>query len=295
VLAMQGQHSEAEQILRSALRGNPRDTRIWRALGTLLVNSGRPEQAIAPLSETLAANPANRIALASALVRAGRLNEARGQAGLLSAPTRSTFELLTDLAADFSTVGEFDEAERLLSSILGRFPLAHRARLGLAYVLLDAGKIDEAHAQFSQIVLFLPDNAAAIAGMAECLQKQGRSDKAAALFEDVLSRLAIDDIHNSYAWFLATCADPDYRNPVKAMAQLREIQPALLETNSYYQGTLAATFAAQGDYSAAVVAAEKSIRLAESAGDRALAENTRERLALYRQGRPYINSTEQSP
>lgn len=289
LLASLGRAGEAEDVMRTALRKNPGDLPLWRALGTLLVKSGRPEEAVAALQRSLPSDPDNRIALASALVRAGRLEDAREEIALLPAPSRNNVNMLADLASDFSAAGAYVEAESVLSSILRRFPLGHRARLQLAYTLLDSGRIGEAQEQFSQVVTFVPDSAAAISGLAECMQRQGRSDKAALIFEQAVSLFAaVPEIRNSYAWFLSTCPDAQWRDPAKAMQQLQKIESEQMAANHYFQGTLAATLAAQGDYKRAVAAAERAIALGEAAGDKFFVAGARSRLELYRAGQPYV-------
>jgi len=224
------------------------------------------------------------------------LDEARAEVPALPVPTRNNVNLLADLAAELSAAKAYSEAESVLSSILRRFPLGHRARVDLAYVLLDTGRIGEAQEQFSQVLTFIPNNAAAIAGLTECMQKQGRSDKAAALFEKTVAAFGEDpELRNSYAWFLSTSSDANLRDPAKAMQQLHTIDSSQMAANHYFQGTLAATLAAQGDYVGAVAAAERAITLGESAGDKLFVVGTRERLDLYRAGRPYVSPVTNRP
>ena len=57
-------------------------------------------------------------------------------------------------------------------------------------------------------------------------------------------------------------------------------EPAIL-------GTLAAAYAEAGRFAEAVRTAEQAVQLAAAKGDRALAEQIRTRLELYRNGKPY--------
>jgi Tfp pilus assembly protein PilF len=121
------------------------------------------------------------------------------------------------------------------------------------------------------------------------LQLQGRSDKAALLFQQAVSRSAASpEVLNSYAWFLSTCPDTNFRDPAKAMQMLQKIDEGKLAADHYFQGTLAATMAAQGEYAGAVAAAEQSLALGEAAGDKVFVAGARDRLELYRSGRPYV-------
>jgi tetratricopeptide (TPR) repeat protein len=289
LLAALGKTAEAEKVMRAGLEANPNDLQLWRAFATLMVNAGQLDEAVSALRKSVPANPSNRIALVSALLRAGRLNEARAEVPALPAPTRNNVNLLADLAAELSATKAYAEAEALLSSILHRFPLGHRARIELAYVQLDTGRVGEAQEQFSQALTFVPANTAAISGLAECMQRQGRSDKAASLLERAVSSFGEDpELRNSYAWFLSTCPVANFRDPAKAMQQLQSIDSEKMAANHYFQGTLAATLASQGDYAGAVAAAQRAIALGEAAGDKLFVAGTLSRLDLYRAGRPYV-------
>ena len=54
-----------------------------------------------------------------------------------------------------------------------------------------------------------------------------------------------------------------------------------------FSDTLAAAYAAVGQFAEAVTAAEKALRLAQVAGQTALARQIESRLELYRSDRPY--------
>ena len=87
---------------------------------------------------------------------------------------------------------------------------------------------------------------------------------------------------------LATYPDPCVRDPEEAVrlaeraaGQTGYQQPTILDT-------LAAAYAASGDFETAVKAAEKALALAENVGAQELAAEIRERLRLYRQGQPFL-------
>jgi spermidine synthase len=93
---------------------------------------------------------------------------------------------------------------------------------------------------------------------------------------------------NNLAWVLATTQDTKLRNPADAVKYAERTielvepyqQPAFLET-------LAAAYAAAGDFSKAVKTAEEAIKLLEAAGKKDAAEKIRGRLELYKSGQPY--------
>ena len=82
--ARRGQYADAAGILNGAIEENPRDAEAWLALGNALVEHAEGQLTPAALyaygrAETLApANPAAPFFLGAALIRGGRLVEARG-------------------------------------------------------------------------------------------------------------------------------------------------------------------------------------------------------------------------
>ena len=94
---------------------------------------------------------------------------------------------------------------------------------------------------------------------------------------------------NNVAWLLAV-SEPSPAPPAEALALARrarelvgEDQPALLDT-------LAAAYANAGHWTEAVHWAEKARRFAREQGQAELADRLDERLASYRQGKPWRES-----
>ncbi|MCX8091854.1 MAG: tetratricopeptide repeat protein [Verrucomicrobiae bacterium] len=95
------------------------------------------------------------------------------------------------------------------------------------------------------------------------------------------------DILQRLAWLLATHGSPDIRNGAEAL-QLAERACALSpRTNALLLATLAAALAETGRYDEAVQTSEHSLQLARAEGDSAFVHAEEQRLALYRQQRPF--------
>ena len=73
--------------------------------------------------------------------------------------------------------------------------------------------------------------------------------------------------------------------------QLAQAACQAIGDDAGYYGTLAAAYAAAGQFAKAIEAEEKAAALAEKAGNPSQAEQFRRRLALYRAGQPYRDTT----
>ena len=95
------------------------------------------------------------------------------------------------------------------------------------------------------------------------------------------------DPPNALAWLLVTDpgATPDMRREGLELAE-RAVQRSA-ERDASAIDTLAAAYAAGGQFDRAVAAAERAWRLASAAGNRYLADEIQTRLALYRTKKPY--------
>jgi hypothetical protein len=102
------------------------------------------------------------------------------------------------------------------------------------------------------------------------------------------------------AWLNATSPDPNVRKPDEAV----RLADKLVELNSDGKhadalplslDVLAAAYASAGRYNEAASVASKAASLAESAGRAGLASRIRDRLELYRNGRPYTQAGNELP
>lgn len=104
--------------------------------------------------------------------------------------------------------------------------------------------------------------------------------RAAANADDVLR----PSIEHDLAWLLAICPDEAVRDGKCAVELAQKVLAAREAPNAGLCDTLAAAFAAQGDFSEAVRWQTKAIELQKK---EALRERYRQRLALYLAGKPY--------
>jgi len=230
-----------------------------------------------------------------------------------------------NLGKAFVERGRLDEAEGHFEEALRIRPGWTEAQLGLADVLVGRGRVAEALDRYAAAAARSPDSAEASGKYGLALLRVGRFDEAAPLLERALAenpgaaqlhtglalaagalgdpagairhnrealRLTPDHAAaaNNLAWLLATCPDASLRDPVESIRLARASLAAGDARSPGGLDTLAAGLAADGRYEEAARTAEEAAALAEGAGRRALAQGIRSRAALYRAGRPYIET-----
>jgi tetratricopeptide (TPR) repeat protein len=219
--------------------------------------------------------------------------------------------------------GRIDEAEKNFKAAISFRPGWAPPRIGLLGVIMARGQIEEALLGYQAELALDPDDvglsgrygialglvgryaearihlAPALAenpGVAEL--QRGMSDIEAALGNPAASvqharealRLSPDytDAANNLAWTLATCYDPAIRNPAEAIALIEK--KALESGDPYLLDSLAAAYAASGNFDRAITAASRAASEAERLSQVQNAREIRARLSLYRSGRPFIDA-----
>jgi tetratricopeptide (TPR) repeat protein len=86
---------------------------------------------------------------------------------------------------------------------------------------------------------------------------------------------------------LATCPDAGLRNGAEAVRLAERACELTHYGEPSFIGTLAAAYAEAGRFPEAVTTAEKAVQLATDAGSKKTAGENRQRLELYRTGKPY--------
>jgi tetratricopeptide (TPR) repeat protein len=117
----------------------------------------------------------------------------------------------------------------------------------------------------------------------------------AAAISDLDKAIKLDgqsaEAYRAVGWILATCPNPRYRRPDKALLAARHALELQGSTDPAYFDTLAAALAAGEDFEKAVTIQDYAIRLASGREEK---EELRGRLALYQKNRPYLSGAEVS-
>jgi tetratricopeptide (TPR) repeat protein len=156
--------------------------------------------------------------------------------------------------------------------------------------LNDVVAIDEAVEYFTRVVKAEPKRGWGYNLRGIALQDQGRYDEALRDYTMAV-RLNPRDAaaHNNRAWILATCPDDQQRDSQQAVAAASQACKLANWKQPIYLDTLAAAYAAAGDFQSAYSWQAKAIKLLP--GDQEFQREARERLELYAAGISYEGVT----
>lgn len=164
---------------------------------------------------------------------------------------------------------------------------ARRAFLAQAQSLVEEGRWEAAGQALLTVLNLCPDDADVLVQLALLRERQGRTHEAIGYYQAAL-RVRPDwhEVANDLAWILATDPRPAVRDPRRAVALAERICRAPDEAPAAYLDTLAAAYAADGRFDQATATVQRAIETARAAG---LADAPlQQRLALYRQDRPFV-------
>jgi len=131
------------------------------------------------------------------------------------------------------------------------------------------------------------DNYVAHTNLGLALAQQGRAAEAMLEYRKVLETVpGSATAFNNMAWLLATCPDRSLRDGAKAVQLAERAQSLTQARDAGVLDTLAAAYAAAGQFSSAVQTAQTALQLAEAQSNTALASALRREIKLYEAGHP---------
>jgi tetratricopeptide (TPR) repeat protein len=291
VLARQGKLEEAVASYRRALALDPGSAEVHAYLGAALASLARWDEAIAHFEQSLAARPDNaelHDRLGVALREKGRSEEALAhfREAVRLAPGLAVAHF--DLGRALKQTGRIDEAVREYRRALELNPRLAAAHNSLGSVLGSQGRMKEAAAQFREALRVEPSDAEAQNNLGLALRALGDREEALPHFQEAL-RLRPDwpAPMNEIAWILATDPDDRVRKPGEAVRLAEGAAEKTARRQPVILDTLAAAYAAAGDFDRAAATAQEATTLAASSGSGALAGEVGKRLELYRRRKPF--------
>lgn len=181
-------------------------------------------------------------------------------------------------------LGEYQRAIADYGEVLKVDPNDGAAYAGRGIALAAIGEADDAMSDLNAVVRLQPDGAAGYVDRADLYAALGEWERAAGDYRVAISLDAkMARAYQNVAWLMATCPEERFRNPslaVRAAKKALDLQgPTYLGIDTY-----AAALASVGEYAKAATAQQQAISSAPNE-ERTSLQN---RLALYRQQRPYV-------
>ncbi len=294
VLAKQGKLSEAVLSYRRALALDPGSAEAHAYLGSAVASQAQWDEAITHFEQALKTRPENAELhdwLGVALREKGRSEEALGhfREAVRLAPGLAVAHY--DLGRALKQRGKLDEAVQHYRRALALNPRLAAAHNSLGSVLGSQGRLGEAVRHFREALRIDPDEAEAHNNLGLALRTTGERDEALLHFQAAL-RLRPDWSvpMNEIAWILATHPDERIRNPRDAVRLAEGAAERTARRQPVILDTLAAAYAAAGQFDRATATAQEATALAASSGSAVLAGEIGKRLELYQQGKPFRES-----
>jgi Flp pilus assembly protein TadD len=283
-----------ESILHSteAIRIYPHHTKALTNLGIALSKAGRTDEALRCFEKVLKIKPDAdaHINFAGALATKGDFAEAvlHYRTAL---ETTDIIPLHRALGYALFNLGRFEEAVEEYRKALSAMPNDPNVLNSLGITLFEQGKFDDAVGHLTEALRLNPQFAQAHYYLGKALLQKGKTSEAVTHFEEAF-RLSPDsfDVMNDLAWLLAASKETTIHNPDRAI----KLAQRACELTDYKEpdllDTLAAAYAAAGDFSKAIETAKKALELCQSPEQNTLKEEIEGRLVLYKAGKPYIET-----
>jgi tetratricopeptide (TPR) repeat protein len=166
-----------------------------------------------------------------------------------------------------------------------------QAYSNLAWVFSKQKKFSEVSACYEKLLEIDPNQAVVLDRLGEAYYYQGKTSKAFNCWEKAL-RFNPDwtEVLNILAWVKATHEDIRFRNPAQAVRLAQQACKLTSNRDPVMLNTLAAAYAAVGNFNDAVRTAERALKIAIAAGQNELVGNIRNLLELYTKGQAYYIS-----
>jgi protein O-mannosyl-transferase len=313
----------AEFHLGEAVRLKEISPRPHNNLGRVLLRRSQQYEAEANAAEAKAKTDPAEAAKVAALrqLQKSKLDQAIAQFEKAVELDPTLLEARLNLGEVYTQMKRFDKAAEHYHKILdlnsesvvdpdakANFSQAH---FGLARIALAQDNPDEAIAAMKQALLINPNNMAAIQRLTPELFLRGKYREATQILRLWFSKLPPKDrmkVAQSFgiqfeqsgkheaavrawdcaAWILATAPEQQLRDPRAALELADGVVRVTKQQDPLALDTLAAALAATGQFAPAIQAAQAAVSLANSQGNKPLAEIITQRLQSYRRSTPYI-------
>jgi protein O-mannosyl-transferase len=280
---------DSETLQRHAIAVTEGNYPAWTGLANELARAGDVPGARAAYEQALVFRPS----YAPALYGLGLLEQEHGDAERALALYRAACEALPGFAAArlnlgslLAARGDRGAAAEAFEEVLALFPEHPDAHFDLALLLLQAGELRAALPGLEAAVRARPGFSAAWEKLGEVHELLGEHAEALAALAQAVRDPARVTAAQLAAWILATAAEPELRDPPRALELARRAVLASARREPRALESLAAALAASGELGRACEVQEEALRLLSPAQQGA----AKERLERYRRGESFTHT-----
>ena len=325
-LMRQGKLDKAIGHYKKSLEFQPDLHVAYTNLGKVLLLTGGYEEATAHLKKALAIESSNaeaHLTLVEVLLKRGKASEALQEYRQVLPKIQDNPRALNTLGMALGQHGKLGRAVHCFTAALKAKSDFSEAHGNLANVLVQQGKLDEAIREYQKTLRGRPDDPVIYNLLGSAHAQQGNLDQAITHIHQALQldpgfahaheKLGLIFLRqqkftqaiasfrqahqlkpdwlgplNNLAWFLAVHRGTEYHDPPAAV-RFAERACELTDYNSTpLLDTLAVARAADGNFSEAVAAAEKALKLTRYPQQKELAKSIQKRLELFKANQPYV-------
>jgi serine/threonine-protein kinase len=187
-LEVAGDATEAERLLRAALRARPREVVLHATLGNVLTAQRPPrwDAAVASYTAARALRPELGERLAYALGRSGQVVEGLALYDRLVIEQANNLWLQAERGIALTDHGRYKEAEAAFREAIRLQPDSPRVNYGLGLALYNQRRYKEAEAAFRKAIRLIPDYPHGPCMLGAALAYQGRYSEAEAAFREAI-------------------------------------------------------------------------------------------------------------
>src|SRR5438477_1290400 len=282
-------YADIESLWRTTIAKNPDCWMAHNNLGTVLLQKGQVDDAMAHYQQTLQMAPDYADAdynLGNALLQKGEIVAALTHYQKAVSVIPKDPDIQVGLGNALWQKGKAEEAIDHYRKALELRPYYFAAHYNLSTVLLQKGQIEEAIQHCRAALTVRPDLASVHTNLAVALLANGEIADGIKQFEKTLqiSPRSVPALNN-LAWILATYSDPAFRDGTKALELAQEANELSGRSNPIVLRTLAAAHANEGQFSRAVEVGQLALWL--TCRQSPLANALQQEIAGYQAGLPY--------
>jgi tetratricopeptide (TPR) repeat protein len=281
---------KAAELLSKAIEGNPRLTPAYILRGLANAARNKPEEAVADYGKAIELAPDDerpRLLRASMNQALKKYDEAIEDLDFAIEKNPGNADFLATRGICYAQKGDNDRALDDFDAAVKANPKSVRAWQLRGSAHAERGEKDKALLDFKEAIGIDPNDPATYLYRAHLHLVEAEPESALTDLEEVMKRAPdFPGAANDYAWTLATNPNDVVRNGRKAVEYAKK---ACHETDYKHAptvDTLAAAYAEAGDWDEAVKWQQEALNLAEKTSPDDV-EGMRERLALFKQKKPY--------